>query len=336
MATEHSPDRGPAISVVIPVFNRARFLNPCVESVATQSFDDLEIILVDNNSDDGSWDICKSWSNRDARVRTYRQIENIGPVRNWKTGIRKSRGRYLKLLFSDDLVLPGYFESLIDFLEDPDVGFAFSEAAIGVAPDRCSDRPPWKSHSGVFSTASFIKERTLGSRVPVSPGAAIFRREDAERNLLEHVPPGIQEDWLGRGAGPDVLMYLLTASSYQHVGYCREPLAFFRAHADCFTLGPDSAAVERSYREAYCWYASQYQTAPLRERIVARAVILSGFRRATRFSEETPYQRYFKACHPIVLFLAFFLEGMRNLIERIGTAPLREISDDPPQDPDSR
>lgn len=91
------------ISVIVPVYNKKAYLAQCVESILAQSYGDLELILVDDGSTDGSGEICESYADRDSRVRVFRQ-ENGGPTAAVLTGLREAVGEYLTFVDSDDYI----------------------------------------------------------------------------------------------------------------------------------------------------------------------------------------------------------------------------------------
>lgn len=94
---EHTP----YFSVIIPVYNAEQYLRECVDSVLTQSFTDIEIILADDGSPDGSGAICDEYEKQDARVRVIHK-PNGGPSDARNVGIRMAAGEYLMFLDSDD------------------------------------------------------------------------------------------------------------------------------------------------------------------------------------------------------------------------------------------
>lgn len=69
---------GIAVSVIIPVYNVAPWLNECVESVVDQTFSDFEVLLIDDGSTDASGKMCDDWAEKDARIRVIHK-ENAGP-----------------------------------------------------------------------------------------------------------------------------------------------------------------------------------------------------------------------------------------------------------------
>lgn len=97
----------PKVSVCIPVYNGAQYLRECLLSVSSQSFQDLEILIVDDGSTDDSLTIATEYSKQDSRVRVFRNAKNLGLVGNWNHSVRLARGEWIKFLFQDDLLAPG-------------------------------------------------------------------------------------------------------------------------------------------------------------------------------------------------------------------------------------
>src|SRR5215831_13288100 len=118
---------GPLVSAVIPTYNYARYVTGAVESVLAQSFDDLEIVVVDDGSTDETADTLRPFLDR---IRYIRQgHRGLAAARN--TGIRVARGPYVAFLDSDDLWLPEKVSVQIARLNgDPAVGLVYGEAVL--------------------------------------------------------------------------------------------------------------------------------------------------------------------------------------------------------------
>ncbi|WP_164561738.1 glycosyltransferase family 2 protein [Nitratidesulfovibrio vulgaris] len=97
--------RLPAVSVVTPVFNGASFVASTIESVLQQTFDDFEYILVDDGSSDDSFDVIKSFAEKDSRIRVVRQ-PNMGMAEARNCGVKMARGMFIVLQDHDDIALP--------------------------------------------------------------------------------------------------------------------------------------------------------------------------------------------------------------------------------------
>ena len=102
----------PLVSVIIPVYNGTNYLAEAVESVLAQTYEPFELIVVDDGSTDGTWDLIRSFG------RGVRGIhrENGGVASAMNCGIRESTGRYIAWLSHDDLFLPEKLERQVDFL----------------------------------------------------------------------------------------------------------------------------------------------------------------------------------------------------------------------------
>ena len=113
----------PRISVVVPIYNVEEFLGPCLKSVAGQSVDDLEVVMVDDGSTDGSSAIAEDYARRDRRFRLIAQA-NGGLSRARNTGADYARGEYLAFLDSDDVLPRNAYELLLGALEKTGSDFA--------------------------------------------------------------------------------------------------------------------------------------------------------------------------------------------------------------------
>jgi len=108
------------ISIVIPVYNVKEYLEECLISVVNQSYSNLEIILVDDGSKDGSTEICKKFADNDSRIKLVLQ-ENHGVAHARKAGVQVSTGDYLGFVDADDYIDGEYIEKLVAFMQKADV-----------------------------------------------------------------------------------------------------------------------------------------------------------------------------------------------------------------------
>lgn len=104
------------ISVIIPVYNVAPYLDQCLESVINQTYNDWECILIDDGSKDNSGEICDKWGKIDSRFRIIHQInQGVSAARN--RGIKESRGEYIVFIDSDDWVNPNYLFDMLNAID---------------------------------------------------------------------------------------------------------------------------------------------------------------------------------------------------------------------------
>lgn len=103
----------PLVSVVVLVYNTGNYLLPCLESIAAQSYRNLEVLMIDNGSQDGSGQVCDDFALRDSRFRTIHQ-ENLGIIGGRGTGVSHSRGEYISFVDGDDLLHPEMVRFLLE------------------------------------------------------------------------------------------------------------------------------------------------------------------------------------------------------------------------------
>ena len=103
------------ISVIIPVYNTAEQLPRCVNSVCNQTYQELEIIIIDDGSTDGSGELCDTLARHDSRIRIiHRDNQGLSAARN--TGMRSAKGEYIAFVDSDDWISPVMLETLYSTL----------------------------------------------------------------------------------------------------------------------------------------------------------------------------------------------------------------------------
>ncbi|MCL1474293.1 glycosyltransferase family 2 protein [Argonema antarcticum] len=116
------------VSVIIPIYNVEKYITVAVQSVLNQTYENFELLIVDDGSPDRSGEICQQFT--DPRIKIVRQ-QNRGLAGARNTGIRNAQGVYLAFLDGDDLWLPEMLEKNIAHLESsPDVGISFNRSAF--------------------------------------------------------------------------------------------------------------------------------------------------------------------------------------------------------------
>lgn len=254
----------PLVSVIIPVYNRENLIGDCINSAIGQTYSNIEVIVVDNASTDGTWSICKEFAAKDRRVSVFRNDQNIGPVRNWLACLAQVRGEYLKILWSDDLIHPEFLVKTLPYFEDAQVGFVYS--SVELFEKVISDKKH-KLYDGigtsVVESSRFIEGALLGDEnFPCSPGCAIFRTSDVRNNLKEQIPNRVGSDFSSHAIGSDLLLYLITAKQYPKFAVVSEPLSFFRAHLGSITTSAPFGKIPLHYDLVKGYFAESYAIEP--------------------------------------------------------------------------
>jgi glycosyltransferase involved in cell wall biosynthesis len=271
----------PLVSILIPVYNRQDLIVEAAESALNQTYQNIEIIIVDNASTDNTWEVCNQLAKKDSRIKIWQNDRNIGPVLNWEKCIEKAQGEYGKILFSDDLIQPNFLEETIPFLEDSQVGFVFTAAEVGFHQGDGNNSLLYRWGEGKRSSSEYFKDLLFApdGTVPHSPCAALFRLKDLAKNLLTDIPSPTIKDFKSHGAGPDLLLYLLAAHQYAFIAHIRKPLVFFCQSEDSITMSSKRDILNCCYTQSIIWFSSQYLSRKEQELFLVQSWLKYCFRK---------------------------------------------------------
>lgn len=157
------------VSLLVTVFNRASVLRETLDSIRESTFNDYEVIVVDDYSSDGSAQVALRAAAEDDRFRVYVNDKNLGDYLNRNRAASLATGVYLKYLDADDLIYRHSLATMVDAMEQfPDAALALSRNVID----------PDEPYPRVYSPKEFFREHYFGkSPIGVGPSAAIIRRE---------------------------------------------------------------------------------------------------------------------------------------------------------------
>lgn len=160
----------PKVSVIVPVYNVAEFLPKCAESILGQTHRDLELLLIDDGSTDGSSEVCDAVAGVDRRVRVFHR-DNAGVSAARNAGIGVARGEWICFVDGDDWVHPEYIEYLVglaEWAEAPIASMGGLETDFGDCRLRKETREVWTGEQAVLATLCY--------RLPIGCYARIFKR----------------------------------------------------------------------------------------------------------------------------------------------------------------
>lgn len=194
------------VSIIIPVYNVEKYLDQCLASVVGQSYGNLEIILVDDGSSDGSPAICDAYAGKDARVTVYHN-PNHGPSYSRNFGIDHSSGEYLLFIDSDDWVDENYVANLVKAIEETDSELAISPYYLAYPDHSVLISADKNELTGILSQdLSSLYKLTMG------PWCKLYRRDIVCTKDLRFV--------LGRAYSEDRVFnyhYLQSIKTYVYV-----------------------------------------------------------------------------------------------------------------------
>ncbi|MFP5021304.1 glycosyltransferase family 2 protein [Pseudonocardia phyllosphaerae] len=169
----------PSVSVCIPVYNGEAFLAETIRSVLDQTWRDFELVILENNSSDASWEIATSF--RDPRIRVERNRETLPQGENWNRAVQLCRAPLVKLLCADDLLHPRALELQVPPMrDDPSIALVASrrhmidEQSRVIVPRRGLSGGLVGLHSGSEVARRVIRN---GANPIGEPGNVLFRLE---------------------------------------------------------------------------------------------------------------------------------------------------------------
>jgi glycosyltransferase involved in cell wall biosynthesis len=249
----------PKVSVIIPNYNHARYLRQRIDSVLQQSFQDLEVILMDDCSTDGSRSIISEYTT-DSRVRTVFNAENSGSTfKQWNKGVRMATGQYVWIAESDDYADKRLLEELVSRLDaDPNAVFSYCRSwrvsgeglVVGFADSFHIDLHPKKWTADFWADGREECQEYLVQRNTIPSASSVLFRRD-----VYHQVGGADERLVFCGDWKTWFSMALTGGRIAYVG---EPLNYFRFHDMTATAKSQRFGIDADeYLQVIRWMLAQ-------------------------------------------------------------------------------
>lgn len=225
------------VSVCIPTYNGSKYLSACLESALAQTYGNLEIVVVDDCSNDATVEIAREYSRQDSRVKVHECHRNFGLVGNWNRCLDLASGAWIKFLFQDDLIKPECVEALLKLATSRGCQIAACDREIIIEPG---------AHPGAeafyLTHRETVKNKIMvaGGATPLQMAAGLLSLERLAFNILGEPTATIFSRESTRQLGRfDAALLLLCDAEYwvrmgqwSDIAFCADPLASFRVHRD--------------------------------------------------------------------------------------------------------
>lgn len=212
------------VSVCIPAYNSSRYIKKTIESILNQTYSNVEVVVVDDNSQDNTVGVVREI--KDSRVRLICNEKNLGMTGNWNKCIRESKGEYVKLIPGDDFIYEECIEKSVAVLEEhPDVSLVVVGCNLVDNDDKVIGKYAHWPKEGIFPGGKIAKKSVMLNNFFGNPVCALFKREDFEKTGgFDPVIPYILDFdlWLG-------------LSALGNVAVVKEKLSAFRVRKDSNT-----------------------------------------------------------------------------------------------------
>lgn len=221
----------PIISIIIPVYNVEKYLDRCVASVINQTYQNLEIILVDDGSPDCCPDICDNWARRDSRIKVIHK-SNGGPSSARNTGLDISNGSYICFIDSDDWIADEMIEVLLKSCQKYEVKLAVCGRYDVHSGKNTLEIGKLPAEDRVTDAESATAKMLLGKEFDCSACGRLYHR-----SLWQNIrfPTGkIYEDI--------AILYKVVLSA-DNIALVRNPLYFYFRHTQSITTSKFTEAL---------------------------------------------------------------------------------------------
>lgn len=287
----------PLVSIIIPTYNRERYISQCIESAINQTYDNIEIIIGDNQSTDNTWSIINDYALKDSRIHPFQNEVNIGPALNWQNCFLKAKGEFLKIIWSDDYISFDYIEKALQVFDD-ETAFVMSEIIEVDEFSNTTSLYRQRFRKKQYTTRHYLNDVFLWRKegFPFSPGSAMFRTNDVLKYFIIEIPNKDGLDSKTNGAGNDQLLYLNIARIYGWVRIVPDAVSFFRNHPMSFS----SNDISLYYNWAKIYYLKHHKNKIYSDILKYRLWIFSLKRK--------DYKQIYKSIHySSLVFVSFFV-----------------------------
>lgn len=227
----------PFLSVIVPVYNAESYLARCLDSILAQTFADLEVILVDDGSTDGSAALCDDYAKKDSRFSCIHK-ENGGHTSARQAGLKQAAGTYIAFIDSDDWIAPAMYQTMCGAAKDTGADMVCCNYTA-VTPK--GDLLCRSSFPGGLCEKPQLEEavypRMLYSGIYFTYGEApnlwnkLFRRELLETNLSA-VPLSVK-------LGEDALITYICLLQSSRVYFCEDAFYYYQSTVSSLTHNMD-------------------------------------------------------------------------------------------------
>lgn len=224
------------VSIIIPNYNHAQFLKQRIDSVLNQTYQDFELIILDDYSTDDSKDILAGYENHPKVTRVvFNEINSGSPFKQWSKGVNLAAGEYIWIAESDDFAEPPFLEKCVTILdENQNVGLVYSDCNIieenkvtGSFKDKNKVYYPntnWEQDH-LVEGINEIEEHLIQNCNIYNVSGVLFRK----KNIIKVIPKIIHLKYAG-----DWLCYLLV-SAKNDIYYIADCLNNYRNHSENLT-----------------------------------------------------------------------------------------------------
>ncbi len=174
----------PLVSVCIPSYNYSNYISSAIESVLLQTYQNFELIIVDDYSTDNTNQIIEKYLTQDKRIQFYKNTSNLGMVENWNLCLKKTTGEYVKILGADDLLERSCLEKSVAVLdENPGVSLVSCARLLIDKDAKPIKTVAYADKFQILAGKQVINNCFFTANLIGEPTAVLFRKKDSLRGF---------------------------------------------------------------------------------------------------------------------------------------------------------
>ncbi len=185
----------PKVSIIVPNYNHAPFLKQRLDSIFNQTFQDFEVIILDDCSTDNSKEIIEQYrSNPKVSHVIYNEKNSGSPFKQWAKGFELARGEYIWIAESDDWAEQDFLKKLVLPLNNPSTYIAFSNSTI-VYPDKAEIDIKGIKSDEIYDGIDFIKNKMCSSNYILNASSVLFKKKVLSKISTKYASFKSSGDW---------------------------------------------------------------------------------------------------------------------------------------------
>ena len=178
------------VSIIVPVYNVEQYIDECIQSLLRQTLNNIEIVLVDDGSTDGSGIICDKYAKKDIRVRVIHQ-KNGGQSKARNVGVCSAKGKYIMFVDSDDYIINEACEKLMQYAVCSGADLVWGDPLNGWDPDRAKRFPSYRKKA---LGSQLLKEALDNNAYDIVPWLKLIRKDVYTNKGIEFLEGVFYED----------------------------------------------------------------------------------------------------------------------------------------------
>lgn len=173
----------PKVSIIIPVYNGSKYINRTLNSVLNQTFQDFEVICINDCSSDNSFDILQEFAQKDERIKIINNEKNLGAALSRNVGIDIANGEYIYFLDADDYIAEKYLECMVQKIEQENCDIVLNLSIVNEMNDNSTEyKHP--SMPAINPEGEYLDKITTIHDAPCFIWARIYRKSFLNKNKL--------------------------------------------------------------------------------------------------------------------------------------------------------